>query len=174
MNLNLFRSLDSSTLSCGEETAGSFTRKRRYTEQPISKKEQDSNNEAAGHIHIHQAGVVAVFKGCATLHPVHWCFVSTWCDVTNISKVFDLEYFHYHQIYGYYTLKQSCIFTVGTRASPIFLYDVNIFTLLYNCHVSDSISTRHMECLLNYLTLFCWIIFWIGSWNCCWFDSPFY
>lgn len=43
-SMNLYRSLDSSTVSCGEETAGSFTRRRHYTSRPISKKEQDSHN----------------------------------------------------------------------------------------------------------------------------------
>lgn len=137
-------SLDSSTLSCGEETAGSFTRKRRYTGQPINKKEQDSNNEAAGHIHIHQAGVVAVFKWCATLHPVHWSVYLMWCHKR--SKGLRLEYFNYHQIFRCSTLKQSCIFTEGTRPSQIFLYDINIITVLYECHVSDSISTCYMKC----------------------------
>jgi len=42
--MNLYRSLDSSTVSFGEETAGSFTRRHHYTNQPISKREQDSHN----------------------------------------------------------------------------------------------------------------------------------
>lgn len=43
-SMNLYRYLDSSTVSCGEETAGFFTRRRHYTSQPISKREQDSHN----------------------------------------------------------------------------------------------------------------------------------